>query len=261
MPLADILRIFGTPALLTLRVRLQMNHRNTRYVAHMDILGMSTLVERDAELAWQALSALVHARDHVSSYEISFLDTAERAKVGERVHCVTFSDTILLFTKSDELIDLRTLIVAATEMFNRALSTCIPIRVGIAHGTFFFNLRDSMYAGPALIEAYRIGEAAQWIGLTVSESVYLRSQLANLRSGDAPVLIPAPIPTDKGMQDGYAVNWPAIVPRHEGVNPPFTTEQFYSAFEAYFGPYTALPDRVRSKYENAVAFYNSNAVA
>lgn len=236
-----------------------MSARNLRYVVHMDILGMSALVQRDAELAWQALSALVHARDHVGSYEISFLDTAERTKVGERVHCVTFSDTILLFTKSDDLIDLRTVVLVATEIFNKAISTCIPIRVGITHGVFFFNLEDSMYAGPALIEAYQMGEAAQWIGLVASEAVYIRSKQANLKSGRAQVVVPASIPTDAGMKEGYAVNWPAILPLHEGVKPPFSAEQFYSAFDSYFGPYSALSARVRAKYENTVAFYNAHA--
>jgi hypothetical protein len=236
-----------------------MSHRDTRYVVHIDILGMSALVEKDPELAWQALSALVHARDHVGAYEVSFLDTAERTKVGERVHCVTFSDTIVLFTKSDELIDLRTVIVVASEIFNKALSTCIPVRVGIAHGTFFFNLADSMYAGPALIEAYRIGEEAQWLGLTVSETVYLRATQAQMHSGNHPVVIATAVPTDSGLKDGFAVNWPVIVPRHDGVSPPFTVQQFYSAFEAYFGPFSSLPPRVRTKYENTVSFYNTNA--
>ena len=38
---------------------------NARFVVHMDILGMSHLVRLDPELAWQALGALVEARNHV----------------------------------------------------------------------------------------------------------------------------------------------------------------------------------------------------
>ena len=232
-----------------------------RFVAHIDILGMSHLVERDAELAWRLLSTLVEARNDVSSYELTFLDTAERTPVGAQIHAVTFSDTILLFTRSNRLIDLRTILVVTTEIFNKALSTSVPVRAGIAHGTFFFNLTDSMYAGPALIEAYRIGEAAQWVGITVSETVYHRAKEAAVRSGNFDVVIPAEIPMDKGVSAGYAVNWPAILPRWPNVKLPITVPQFYSALEQFFGPFDHLPRRARAKYENTVTFYNAHAAA
>lgn len=236
-----------------------MTTSNARFVVHMDILGMSHLVRLDPELAWQALTALVEARDHVGKYQLTFLDTAERTLVGERVNAVTFSDTIVLFTKSDELVDLRTILVVATEIFNKALATCIPMRVGIAHGTFFFNLEDSMYAGPAFIEAYELGESAQWIGLTTSEAVYRLAGEAAIKSRSESVIIPAMIPLSAGEYSGYAINWPAILERKAGVSLPITAEQFYSGFSQYFGPYTGLTPRARVKYENATKFFNAHA--
>lgn len=230
---------------------------NMRFVAHMDILGMSDLVENDAELAWRVLSDLVEARNHVNNYELEFLDTAERTAVQAQVHCVTFSDTIVLFSKSDSLIDLRTILIVATEIFNKAIATCIPMRVGITHGKFFFNLENSMYAGPALIEAYRLGEKAQWVGLAASEAVYLRSQEAALKSRSASVIVKANIPVDGGSYAGYAVNWPEILERHPHVSVPFTVPQFYSPFEHLFGPFDHLPERVQAKYINTVEFFNS----
>ncbi|OZA13688.1 MAG: hypothetical protein B7X94_01990 [Hydrogenophilales bacterium 17-62-8] len=238
-----------------------MTQNNLRFVAHIDILGMSELVARDAELAWQVLSDLVEARNHVNNFELTFLDTDERTPVRAQVHCVTFSDTIVLFSKSDTLIDLRTILVVTTEMFNKALSTCIPIRVGIAHGKFFFNLDDSMYAGPALIEAYRLGERAQWIGLAASEAVYLRAQEADLKSRSANIVVEADIPIDSGSYIGYAVNWPEILERHPHVTVPITIAQFYSAFEHLFGPFSALPARVQAKYVNSVRFFNTRVAA
>lgn len=51
-----------------------MPQNNTRFVVHMDILGMSELVAKDAELAWRVLGNLVDARNHVNNYEVTFLD-------------------------------------------------------------------------------------------------------------------------------------------------------------------------------------------
>lgn len=231
-----------------------------RFVAHMDILGMSTLVDKDAELAWQILSDLVEARNHVNNYELAFLDTSERVHVKDQVHCVTFSDTIVLFSKSDNLVDLRTIIVVATEIFNKALATCIPMRVGIAHGKFFFNLEDSMYAGPALIEAYRLGEQTQWVGLSTSESVFLQSQKAALKSGRADVIVETQIPIENGSYQGYAVNWPEILPRHPHVTLPITVSQFYGAFEHLFGSFEQLRKKDQVKYTNTVKFFNARTM-
>lgn len=232
-----------------------------RYVVHMDILGMSTLVARDPERAWQTLTGLVAARNRVNSLGITFIDTAEEVAVPSRVHAVTFSDTIVLFSASDEVVDLRTIVVATCEMFNAALASCVPIRVGIAHGQFFFNLTESMYAGPALIEAYRLGEEAQWLGLVASETVYLRSKAVRLQSRNTDVLIPEAIPVRGGTRNGYAVNWPDMVERRPGIAVPITVEQFYSAFEPDFGPFVALPADAQAKYLNTVRFYNTRASA
>lgn len=229
---------------------------DTRFVAHIDILGMSVLAAKDAHLAWQLLSDLVKARDEAHSAEITFLDTAERVAVQDQVRAVTFSDTIVLFTKAASLTDLRSIIIVTTEILNKALHLCVPIRAGIALGTFFFNLKHSMYAGPALIEAYHLGEQAQWIGITTSETVYRRSKEANFQSGNADVVIPTFVPVDGGTRDGFAVNWPAVMARSLHAKLPVSAAQVYEGFTQYFGPFESLPKKVQGKYEHTAWFIN-----
>lgn len=135
----------------------------------------------------------------------------------------------------------------------------MPARAGIAHG-IFFNLKASMYAGPALIEAYRLGEGTKWLGITTSESVHIRSKHGKLKSGSADIVVPARIPVDGGALDGFAVNWPAIFSHDLKVRPPVSAQQFYAGFEHLSGPFEALPERAQQKYENTVSFLNSHAV-
>ncbi len=232
-----------------------MKHK--RFVAHIDVLGMSVLVERDAELAWQLLSSLVKAREDAHNVEIDYLDTAERVAVPDQVGIVTFSDTIVLFTKGNSLADLRSIIIVTTELLNKALNLCVPVRAGIAVGTFFFNLKESMYAGPALIEAYRLGEAAQWIGITTSEEVYQLSKKANFQSGRADVVVPTSIPLKGGEYDGYAVNWPAVMAKSIKAQLPISATQIYEGFAQYFGPWELLTPEVKAKYEHTAQFLNS----
>jgi len=229
---------------------------NTHYVAHIDILGFSSLVEKDAKVGWEVLSGLASVRDLVRSMELEFIDTGKRTRIIDRIHSVMFSDTIVLFTKGDTSLDLRLIVIATTELLHKAMYKCVPIRAGIARGTFFFNISESMYAGPALIEAYQIGEQAKWLGITVSEAVYREAIAANMKTGNADVVVKAHIPLEDGVRNGFAVNWPAVFAHDFTVKPPISAELFYLGFAPMFGPYEALPTQVRAKYENTVEFLN-----
>lgn len=231
---------------------------NQRFVAHIDVLGMSALVAKDPELAWNLLSLLVKARNDAHYTEITFLDTAERIATPDQVHVVTFSDTVVLFTKGANVNDLRTILIMATQMLNKALHLCVPVRIGISVGTFFFNLTESMYAGPALIEAYHLGEKAQWIGITTSAEVYRRSLEAKLQSGTSDIVIPALVPIDGGPQAGYAVNWPVVLRNSIAATLPVTASQVYEGFAQYFGPWESLDTRARLKYEQTALFMNQS---
>lgn len=230
-----------------------------RFVVHIDVLGMSALVARDAELAWNLLGRLVEARKEAHSTSLTFLDTAETVATPQHVHAVTFSDTIVLFTRGSTLNDLRTILVMATQLLSKALHLCVPVRIGVSVGTFFFNLDESMYAGPALIEAYHLGEAAQWIGIVTSQEVYRRAVEAKLQSGSSDIVSPADIPIDGGTKPGYAINWPVILRGSIAAPLPVTAEQVYQGFAQYFGAFEALDPRTRRKYQNTAAFMNASA--
>lgn len=233
-----------------------MDQSGLRFVAHIDILGMSAIVEKDADEAWGMLSDLVAVRDQVSNYEIEFLDSKERILVSKATHAVTFSDTILLFTNGDSDTELRCMIVLVAEILHKAMCRCVPVRAGLAFGKFFCNIEKSMYAGPALIEAYRVGESAQWLGITLAKSVRERASSLGMMSGGSKVIVEWPLPLKGKTEEHLVVNWPAVVAHDFTVKPPISVAQFYQAFERTFGPFAQLPLEVSVKYENTVKFIN-----
>lgn len=234
--------------------------RDLRFVAHLDILGMSSIVERDADAAWDLLTDLVAVRDKTSSYELEFLETEERIATSDAICSVTFSDTILLFTKGSSDTDLRCMIVLVTEIFHKALCKCVPIRAGISFGKFYFNFDKSMYAGPALIDAYRIGESAQWLGIALSESVKKRAVALNMTTGKSKVIVPWSLPLRDGTKPCSVINWPAVVAHDFTVAPPLYVEQFYQPFESTFGAFGQLPPEVQAKYRNTIEFLNEHLI-
>lgn len=227
-----------------------------RFVAHIDILGMSAIVEKDADQAWSMLSDLVSVKDRIRNYEIEFLHSNERVALSDAIHATTFSDTIILFTKGSSDTELRCMIIAVTEIFHKAMCRCVPVRAGLALGRFFFNLDRSMYAGPALIEAYRVGEAAKWLGITLAESVQKRALALGMKSLQSEVIVEWPVPVKTGNVRQLVVNWPAVVAHDFTVKPPISVAQFYCAFENTFGDFETLADGVKEKYQNTVKFMN-----
>lgn len=233
-----------------------MNDRDLRFVAHIDILGMSTIAKKDADEAWGMLSDLAAVRDRVINYEIDFLDSNERVLVSEAIHAVTFSDTILLFTKGGSDTELRCMIVLVVEILHKAMCRCVPVRAGLALGRFFFNIDKSMYAGPAFIEAYRVGESAQWLGIALAESVQERAINLRMMTGRSKVIVQWALPLKTGPEPRFVVNWPAVVAHDLTVTSPLSVAQFYQGFERMFGPFAQLPAEVQAKYENTVKFMN-----
>lgn len=234
--------------------------RDSRFVAHLDILGMSSIVERDADAAWSMLSDLATVRDTAKASVLEFVDTGTVIAISDVISSVTFSDTILLFTKGGTDSELRCLLVLISEIFHKALCRCVPVRVGISFGTFYFNLEKSMYAGPALIDAYRIGESAQWLGIALSDSVKERSIALNMATGKSKVVVPWALPIRNGTRSCSVINWPAIFAHDFNVSPPISVEQFYKAFEPIFGAFGHLAPDVQDKYRHTIEFLNEHLI-
>lgn len=229
---------------------------NHRFVAHVDILGMRAMVRRNAEMAWNVLSGLANVRDHLSQLELNYLETSRREMLAQRVFTVMFSDTIVLFTKTEQDDDLQAILIAVGELLHKAMLSLVPVRIGVSGGQFFFNIEDSMYAGPALIDAYELGESAQWIGVITTEDIFRRAQAARLKTGVEDVVVPASIPTRQGPVPGYALNWVAAYRHDFKVPPPISVDLFYSQFEHAFGPFASLSEREQRKYVNTTEFIN-----
>jgi|SRR5271163_213677 len=232
---------------------------NNRYVAHVDMLGMSHLTLANPQLAWAAVSKMAEAKKRV--FRLSFTVNGHEVAIRDHVAAFTFSDTILLFTKGDEEADLRAMLIVCLELFAQVLTGSIPVRIGIAHGLFVFNQDEDLFVGPPLVQAYEIGEAAQWVGAVVENSVVDR--IGNLRpqflsSDQLPLIVEWDVPT-KGETTirRPVLAWPRSHRGNFTIPPPISLGAFYSAFEQLFGPLANLQPRERSKYSNTVSFVNA----
>jgi hypothetical protein len=230
-----------------------------RYVAHVDMLGMTGLTLRNPELAWSAVSEMVLALQVIK--RLVFTVNGHDVRIADHVGSFTFSDTVLLFTRGDEVEDLRSIIFACDELFSRLLHRSLPFRIGVAHGLFVFNLDEGVFVGPPLIQAYRLGEEAQWLGAVLDQPVAERAaQLEPVHkdSKGLDVVLPWNVPLKSGCSVlRQVLAWPRSHRANFQVEPPIGVSQFYEAFEQFFGPLSDLRPTDRAKYQNTVAFVNA----
>ena len=232
-----------------------------RFVGFFDMLGMSKLSLRNPDVAWGALSDFADAKDRILNLEIQILSSKE--VIRDRVRAFMFSDSIVVFTKSNQLADTYAIVILCSELFSIALRACVPLRGAIAHGRFLFNIEQNLFVGPPLVNAYRLSEDAQWLGIRVDKVVTQKANAIPLLSErNKPVIIDWEVPTKSGgWVKSAVIDWVETHRNNFKVEPPITIQQFYEAFIPMFGPYNELSIPVQNKYENTVAFINERLLA
>ena len=228
-----------------------MKQDHKRFVAHFDMLGMKQAALRNADQAWGALCDINEAKTR--TYKIS-IEIKDRNQIVEnRVRTFFFSDTVIIFTLKDEPEDLYAILILSSELFSNSLHRCVPLRGGIAHGDFYFNLEESLFLGEPLIRAYQIGESAQWMGIVVDE--FVARMAKSYPIGEEIIQWDVP-QKDQSLRKEYVLNWPWIF-RNNFTVKPLTIDAFYEAFKPLFGSYCNLPETDKLKYANTVDFVNS----
>jgi hypothetical protein len=227
-----------------------------RYVANFDILGMRYLLHNRKERALEMLFDFNDIKNLLGQMNLEIIETGE--VIADQIARVSFSDTIVIFTKGNTIKDLWAMIVLGSQLFSKCLNRCIPLRGGIAYGEFFFDSYREIFCGLPLVEAHEIGEEAQWLGIVVTEEVAKNCAQNNISTGQQPGIVEWDVPLKhENSVRRYVINWPSVYRKNFTVTPPIYVEQFYRPFEEDFGKYSELPEVIKKKYVNTVDFINT----
>jgi len=225
-----------------------------RFVAHFDMLGMMAATLRNEDEAWGALSDINAAKEKTENLTITVGTTKQEVVIKDRLETFIFSDTIVIFSHSDEDQDLFAMLNFSSELFNNSLQNCVPLRGGIAHGNFFFDFNKNLFLGKALVCAYALGEEAQWYGITVDKEVFKRAKIPFQTTEREPGIIEWEVPLKSGKQEKrYVVNWPSMF-KNNFTKKIESAEEFYSPFKRLFGEFKDLKEYDRKKHENTFKF-------
>lgn len=229
---------------------------DNRYVAHFDMLGFKNAITRNLDEAWGALCDLRSSMDEILRMTIE--NISPKQIIDNRIKAHIFSDSILIFTLSNQPEDLKAILILTVQLFAKSLAACVPLRGGISFGKFYFNHNLNLFCGVPFVQAYQIGECAQWSGIVVHDSVAKNyfNDPDKPTSGEAPALVQWGVPIKpSGQKEHWVINWPHIC-KSSFNKSPITTKKYYQAFESLFGSYDELKEDAKTKYENTVKFVN-----
>lgn len=129
-----------------------------RWVAHLDLLGASRLIESKH---WE----------QVFSVYAESLEQFRRDSFDEHlIDRFSFSDSFIIYTVDQSDLSYRALDHFVRQFITSLIQREIPIRGAMSCGYFYADSENDLFFGQALLEAYRIGESQDWLGFVLCES-------------------------------------------------------------------------------------------
>lgn len=140
-----------------------------RFVAFIDILGFKDKVMRNShENIFKELS-------NISTAKMKLEETVNEINSGHfensDIYIVTFSDSIVLFSKDSTFPSFEFFLIATRFMFGNTIKNKIAIKGGIAYGEISVNKTEQVYFGQPIIDAYSIEEDVNYMGVVCHNSI------------------------------------------------------------------------------------------
>jgi len=143
---------------------------DNRFVAFFDILGFKDLVMRtDHNEIYDKLNELSKINKILESAPDSKVITKTYGQSG--IYTASFSDSVVFFSKDDEIANFKYLIIAIMTFMTAAINQSIPMKGGIAHGKISLNKSKQIYFGQPIIDAYLIQKDVDYFGVTAHNSI------------------------------------------------------------------------------------------
>ncbi len=185
---------------------------NNAMVAVLDILGFKKLVHTlpletitNDVLGYlrQALASAIYQCDTPSD-----TPSVDELKNQSRVGFAWFSDTLLFYTRNDNLEECQNLIQTVSWLIGHTvLVPGLRLRGGIAYGELFHDSINDIYIGKAIVDAYQLEKKQEWSGgaFTKSAKEKIPSQYCTGRYLDWPI-IEYDVPIKPSKDFGYRSN-------------------------------------------------------
>lgn len=145
-----------------------------RYVCFLDIMGFKDLVSRNPhETVLERMEGFIKAVKKWEDAGNKAKDDTELSKIFPNceIRTATFSDSILLMSKGNDVRDLSHLLMVLKLLISDCFKIPIPIKGAISKGLLTADFEKSLFFGKPLIQAYELQEEVNYYGVVVDRYV------------------------------------------------------------------------------------------
>ena len=147
----------------------------------MDILGFKDLVMRsNHKEIYGLLSEISELREQIDNVE----DDIKNPRFGDaEMYTVSFSDSIILFSKSGTLEDFDLFLYTTGWLFASAIEKGVPLKCGLGFGEISLNKSQQIYFGQPIIDAYLLEEEVNYFGIVAHNTIekYYNDNLSKIK--------------------------------------------------------------------------------
>lgn len=137
--------------------------KSSRFVCFLDIMGFKDMVMRNShDEVYDLMSKISKHRKTLEN-----VDGLPEQYPADSLKTISFSDSILIFTKDESLECFEVLTAAAGWLFVAALESGIPLKGSIACGEISINTSRQIFFGQPLIDAYLLQEDVAFYGIAI----------------------------------------------------------------------------------------------
>lgn len=181
-----------------------------RFVAFLDILGFKDSVMRNShEEIYSKLTSINKLKKSIE--KSNYTDNLAEYYKDCEVYIVNFSDSIVIFSKNDDVFNFEYFLVAVRFLFGRCIVKEIPIKGGIAYGEISVNKSEQIYFGQPIIDAYLLEEDLNHFGIALHNSVdkyiYDKSEEIKTLNYLDKTIFQSKIPLKYGKINHTCINW------------------------------------------------------
>lgn len=135
-----------------------------RYVGFIDIMGFKDLVARNTSsfIYDKLLQSVGRIRESAEAIKKLFVD--------DYLNIHTFSDSIIIFSKQDSVLETRQIIIYMSYVIQELFKANLPAKGALAYGELTIDQENQIFFGQPLIDAYQLQEKLKFYGLVIHGS-------------------------------------------------------------------------------------------
>jgi hypothetical protein len=121
---------------------------------------------------------------------------------------INFSDSIVFYSRDDSDGCLDTILQVSGEFMNVVITgPSRMLRGAISHGEFYADPEANAYVGQALVDAYQLESAQDWLSCSLDGSVERLPQFRRALTKYPNFVVPALVPLPDSSRVPYCLNW------------------------------------------------------